>query len=70
MNYLKAAGVGLAGLFTSVMASAATVTLTVPDTEYTADFSDIYTNIATIGALVIGAIIAIKTFSWLKGVFA
>lgn len=69
-RYLTAAvGFG-SGLLASLGASAATVSLTVPDTEYAADFSDIYSNIATIGALVIGAIIAIKTFSWLKGVFA
>ena len=70
MSKLKLAGVGLGGLLAGVSASAATVSLTVPDTTYAADFSDIYTNVATVGALVVGAIIAIKTFSWLKGVFA
>ena len=66
MNYLKGLGVGLVGVLTSVGASAATVSLTVPDTAYAADFSDIFTNIATIGALVLGAVIAVKVFAWLK----
>lgn len=66
MNYMKAAGLGLGGLLASAGATAATVSLTVPDTTYAADFSDVFTNIATVGALVVGAVIAVKVFAWLK----
>lgn len=63
---LKAAGAGLSSLALSAGAMAATVTLTVPDNTYTADFSDVYSNIATVGGVVVGAVIAVKVFSWLK----
>ena len=66
MKAFKAAALAVSSLAMAGAATAATVTLSVPDTEYTADFSDVYTNIATVGGLVVGAIIAVKVFAWLK----